>query len=688
MPSEKQYKCKLLAPEVIQGFRLIPERNKKIAPCKLFGAVSDPATQAALTGGNYSGQAVFFTVNQLDGVGFSRENVTHARALFIDIDKPHSPAGLRALLKNAPAPSLIVESSPHKYHVYWVLADPEPVTGNWFTDQQKRLIKLFGSDGVVHDLPRIMRYPGFYHLKNDPFLVRVVRDTDITYAKDELDTWLDKPAPDTAPITADTGYSLSECAKRAGVTLTGHPHQDTLDVIRKTPEGFRNNTLNHLSFLLFQTILAGDIATGLSDTKHTLLSAAEENGLTTEESKATIASAYKSARRKPKIDDKATANDFQVLDKPPEGQLIPLGNYRKEWMSFLWEGWLPRGECTLFAAQGAVGKSTIALDLACRVTVGAHWPGCKIPADQGAVIYITSEDHYTKVLLPKIELHGGDPRLFLKFIVKDTEGAVLPLDALNRSLPALKDQAIAYQKDNDTPVQLVVVDPIGLALKGNENNVDDVTKTARALNALAASLDCACVAIHHTNKSIEGSAVNRVAGSRAFTTAFRMALGVSMDYDTGEGIFGRLKANLTSKKGTFKYTIESIPVQFDNGLSRDFAHLCWGDYNADDLLENAVTEHSGDEDARSLRELTEEFLTEEAFKNSMALTAGEMSSLWVKALKLPRNTGTGRLRRIRWELVNSGALVSRKVGRKTYYAKSETDMDDFIKGDSDFAELL
>ena len=44
-----------------------------------------------------------------------------------------------------------------------------------FESVQKTLIARFDGDPAVHDLPRVMRLPGFYHHKHEPFLVRIIQ---------------------------------------------------------------------------------------------------------------------------------------------------------------------------------------------------------------------------------------------------------------------------------------------------------------------------------------------------------------------------------------------------------------------------------------------------------------------------------------------------------------------------------
>lgn len=115
---------------------------------------------------NQQGAGIFCTVNRCDGKGRKKENVISVRALFIDLDgAPLQPVyeGLE--------PHIVVNTSPDRYHAYWLVDDVEL---DEFTPLQKALIKKFNSDPHVHDLSRVMRLPGFYHHKKEPFLTRMV----------------------------------------------------------------------------------------------------------------------------------------------------------------------------------------------------------------------------------------------------------------------------------------------------------------------------------------------------------------------------------------------------------------------------------------------------------------------------------------------------------------------------------
>ncbi|MFC5651990.1 DNA-primase RepB domain-containing protein [Paenibacillus solisilvae] len=70
-------------------------------------------------------------------------------------------------IKNA----MIIETK-NGYHIYWPIQNGSI---SKFVPIQKALAQKFGSDPMITNLSRVMRIPGFYHMKNPekPFLVRV-----------------------------------------------------------------------------------------------------------------------------------------------------------------------------------------------------------------------------------------------------------------------------------------------------------------------------------------------------------------------------------------------------------------------------------------------------------------------------------------------------------------------------------
>lgn len=152
---------------------------------------------------NSRGAGVFIMVNHGDGKGRSAANVKGVRAVFVDLDgAPVAPVENCGL-----EPHAIIESSPGRFHAYWLTADCAPPQ---FGPLQKALAQAFGGDPSVCDLPRVMRLPGFQHHKADPFTTRVVRLAQVQpYAVAHLvqclGLKLTRAAPERAAAATPTG---------------------------------------------------------------------------------------------------------------------------------------------------------------------------------------------------------------------------------------------------------------------------------------------------------------------------------------------------------------------------------------------------------------------------------------------------------------------------------------------------
>lgn len=158
----------LLEPNGHFTFQSIGERSdaKSHRPVVLHGRWHDQKERLAEL--NTDGHGIFVTVNKTDGRGRKAENIQRVRANFLDLDN----APLQPVLTSEALPHIVVETSPGRWHVYWLIEDC-PLQD--FKSRQQMLAHRFNGDLAVSDLPRLMRLPGFLHQKNeDPFLARLV----------------------------------------------------------------------------------------------------------------------------------------------------------------------------------------------------------------------------------------------------------------------------------------------------------------------------------------------------------------------------------------------------------------------------------------------------------------------------------------------------------------------------------
>lgn len=146
-------------------FQLVPERSgAQVRPTCRFGGLLDLADELCRL--NAAGAAVFVQIN----AGRTRKDadVERVRAYFVDLDGTDATE----LLSPDSATDILIESSPGKFHGYW-LAGEVPLTK--FKSRQHALAQRFGGDRSVCNLARVMRVPGFFHQKGQPFMTRIHR---------------------------------------------------------------------------------------------------------------------------------------------------------------------------------------------------------------------------------------------------------------------------------------------------------------------------------------------------------------------------------------------------------------------------------------------------------------------------------------------------------------------------------
>jgi putative DNA primase/helicase len=192
-------------------------RRKDGSLARVFHGTFDQHA-ASLAALQAQGAGIFVTVNETNLQGRKAANIKRVRALFVDLDgSPLEP------VTEWEEPHIICETSPERWHAYWLVQDC-PLAS--FSEVQKDLAETFGGDRSVNDLPRVMRLPGFYHLKGAPFMVRMIdtRAFPAPFTVAELRSKLDtiKPTPKlseqarAASVQIDIGRAYGAAAAESG----------------------------------------------------------------------------------------------------------------------------------------------------------------------------------------------------------------------------------------------------------------------------------------------------------------------------------------------------------------------------------------------------------------------------------------------------------------------------------------
>ncbi|AGK59917.1 hypothetical protein HYPDE_41243 [Hyphomicrobium denitrificans 1NES1] len=157
-PEAKEFDWRFILPDsrlddIGTGLKIINQRGS--------ARFSKTAAQTA----NEKGYGVFVTVNETDGAGIKAKNITRVRAVFADFDD--------GLPDQFPLqPSMIVQTSPGKAQVYWLVEDD--MAPAQFASIEARLVQTYNADKNAKDIARVLRVPGFMHTKGEPFPVKLV----------------------------------------------------------------------------------------------------------------------------------------------------------------------------------------------------------------------------------------------------------------------------------------------------------------------------------------------------------------------------------------------------------------------------------------------------------------------------------------------------------------------------------
>jgi hypothetical protein len=183
-----------------QTFDDLKGKRKDSSPCVpviLHGTLTDH--QNRLWRQNSQGMCVSFAVNQTDGLGRKAKNIVKVRCLVVDLDG----APLSNRKKFPFKPHAIMESSPERYHLYYLV---KKFPREKFKAAQLALASLMGGDPQVSDLPKALRLVGFFHQKDAEKIYRsrlryLRQGPAYTWEEIEKVLPLTEPNPPESPLT-------------------------------------------------------------------------------------------------------------------------------------------------------------------------------------------------------------------------------------------------------------------------------------------------------------------------------------------------------------------------------------------------------------------------------------------------------------------------------------------------------
>jgi putative DNA primase/helicase len=202
-------------------FQVIHDTKKRSRSHIYHGTIWD--LQDELVAKQRDGYGVFVCINATDGKGRETKNITAVRAFAADLDG----APKENIYRFGLVPSITIESSPGKWHAWWVLESQTECPLEQYTPTMERIARIIESDHKICDLPRVLRVPGFYHQKGEPFQTRIVDESPRTYEFHEVLEEL------------DSVENTKKKVKNLGATAL----EDACEKVAKAEAGTRNDTL-------------------------------------------------------------------------------------------------------------------------------------------------------------------------------------------------------------------------------------------------------------------------------------------------------------------------------------------------------------------------------------------------------------------------------------------------------------
>lgn len=271
----------------------------------------------------------------------------------------------------------------------------------------------------------------------------------------------------------------------------------------------------------------------------------------------------------------------------------------EEPIDWLWKGKIARGELCIIAGEPGASKTMVAIDLASRVTHGSNEPMGYDKICKGSVLFLTSENHPTKVMRPRLVAAGADLTKvhILASSITETDSTG---KKKNKHIAISEDaEKIGQAMESIPDVVMLVIDPISEYMgKKDSNNNADVRDMLATLTEHVRDRNVAVLAIAHFNKKSEvTTATSRINGSIGFAGAARTAFAVGKNFNGdwteeeqeahhGEKIFSCVKNNLSGDVGGYIYKVEGYEYEVESGVI-ETARIKWieqTDDSADDML--------------------------------------------------------------------------------------------------------
>lgn len=317
----------------------------------------------------------------------------------------------------------------------------------------------------------------------------------------------------------------------------------------------------------------------------------------------------------------------------PELQVgVRADQVAKERIAWRSRGRVARGKMTVLDGDPGLGKSTMLMDWAARVSRGDPLPDGD-PQPERGVLLICAEDDPADTIVPRLDLAGADLRfvtLLSELPVTDEAGNIPDPDA-TRLLALPLDVPLIEQMIKALDIGLVILDPLFAFLEEDikANSDQDMRRALTPLSKALQRTHASAILVRHLNKGASSNSLYRGGGSIGIIGVARFGLLVARSReDRDTRVLASTKSNLGPPPPSYAYRLVSV-------AGEDVAKVEWlgsVDDSADDLLGDTLATDEQKEAASAAEEFLTQYLSKSPASRDSIIADAKKVGISIRAV--------------------------------------------------------
>ena len=187
-------------------------------------------------------------------------------------------------------------------------------------------------------------------------------------------------------------------------------------------------------------------------------------------------------------------------------------------LPWLIKGWLPAYSTSMMFGESGIGKTFVALDMACSIASGIPWQGLR--TDEGVVAYLAGEGNFgmRQRIASWCEEHN----------ITNLDNLLVSNKAIDLDSPHAASEVLsAIHEMTKEPIKLVIIDTLNNHMSGDENSARDTRTMLNSCNVISSAVNASTMLLHHLAHSAD--AKFRARGSSAWKGALDASIMLSYE---------------------------------------------------------------------------------------------------------------------------------------------------------------